>query len=227
MGEAVTEMGEQPTLAATLDSICTNAVTSLAVDACGIFLVQRGRANVVALAGRGVEQVEHAQLETDQGPCLDAIATAASVVVDDLYTEPRWPTWTAQMVNLGWSSALSLPLLEDGSTIGSLNLFSCDAAAFATPEVEVASLFARHASLALASSRTETSLAEAIDARHRIGLAQGILIERHGLSVEDSFTLLRRYSQDGNLKIHNVAAHLLETGQLPALPVPKNRRHSG
>lgn len=227
MSEAVTEMGEQPTLEATLDSICQNAVISLAVDTCGIFLVRRRYAQVVAMAGRGVEQVEHSQLETDEGPCLDAIATSAPVVVDNLRIDPRWPSWAGRMVDLGWSSALSLPLLEDGFTIGSLNLFSRDAAAFATTDVEVAALFARHASLALASSRAETSLAAAIDARHRIGLAQGILVERFGLSIEDSFALLRRHSQDGNLKLLDVAAHLLRTGQLPVLPPPKNRRHAG
>jgi AmiR/NasT family two-component response regulator len=62
----------------------------------------------------------------------------------------------------------------------------------------------------------ETSLTEAVDARHRIGMAQGILVERSGISVDDSFALLRRYSQDGNVKIHHVADQLIRTEQLPA-----------
>lgn len=220
-------MGEQPTLSATLQSICEHAVTDLQVDAAGIFLTRGRRAKVVAMAGQGVAELEKSQLETDEGPCLDAIWQHESVLVEDLRLDGRWPTWAARMVEQGWLSGLALQLLEDGRTVGSLNLFSQDTGAFQQDDLEVACLFARHASLALASSRTETSLSEAVDARHRIGLAQGILMERHGLSAEHAFSLLRRYSQDGNIKIQQVATTLIETGDLPALPAPSpSRRRS-
>lgn len=56
----------------------------------------------------------------------------------------------------------------------------------------------------------------ALDSRHTIGLAQGLLMARYGLTTTQSFELLRRYSQDGNVKLRSLAddvvAHWHETG---------------
>ena len=51
----------------------------------------------------------------------------------------------------------------------------------------------------------------------RIGQAQGILMERHGLDGDRAFEVLRRYSQDHNIKLRDVATHLSETRQLPTI----------
>ncbi len=56
-----------------------------------------------------------------------------------------------------------------------------------------------------------------MDGRHVIGLAQGILMERFDLSTDQSFSVLRRYSQDRNMKLRSVAAHLVESRSLPDL----------
>jgi hypothetical protein len=53
---------------------------------------------------------------------------------------------------------------------------------------------------------------------HLIGQAQGILMERFGLSADQSFAVLRRYSQDNNVKLRNVAERIIETRRLPGTP---------
>jgi AmiR/NasT family two-component response regulator len=40
-------------------------------------------------------------------------------------------------------------------------------------------------------------------------MAQGVLMERHGLTEESSFEVLRRYSQIHNIKLREVAVQLL------------------
>jgi AmiR/NasT family two-component response regulator len=64
--------------------------------------------------------------------------------------------------------------------------------------------------------RSERDLWRAIDSRHLIGQAQGILMERLKLSPEKAFAVLRRHSQQSNIKLHEVAATLVRTGQLPS-----------
>ena len=67
-------------------------------------------------------------------------------------------------------------------------------------------MVAAHASVALAKVRSERDLWRAIDSRHLIGQAQGMLMERFKLSPEKSFAVLRRYSQQHNIKLQRSPA---------------------
>jgi AmiR/NasT family two-component response regulator len=61
----------------------------------------------------------------------------------------------------------------------------------------------------------DTTLAQAIDARKLIGQAMGILMERFDLDGNRAFEVLRRYSQDTNTKLRDVAQQLVDTRTLP------------
>lgn len=79
-------------------------------------------------------------------------------------------------------------------------------------------LYAAHAANALSSARLVSGLETAIGTRHAIGMAQGILIERYGLSVDQSFAFLQRLSQNLNRKLRDVAHEIVETRTVPELP---------
>jgi len=72
-----------------------------------------------------------------------------------------------------------------------------------------------HASLALAHFRGQAHLWKAVDARHSIGIAQGIVMHQYQLGAEQAFAVLRRLSQDSNVKLHLVAAEVIRSGRLP------------
>jgi len=48
-----------------------------------------------------------------------------------------------------------------------------------------------------------------------VGQAMGILIERHRIVSEEAFHMLRRASQDHNVKLREVAMRVIETGAEP------------
>lgn len=54
-----------------------------------------------------------------------------------------------------------------------------------------------------------------MDSRHLIGQAQGILMERYGVDVAGAFAVLRRYSQDNNVKLPAVAERIVSTREIP------------
>lgn len=85
---------------------------------------------------------------------------------------------------------------------------------FAEEDRDVAHIFARHAAVALSRARDTANLWKAIDARQRIGQAQGILMERFSIDADHAFAVLRRYSQNHNVKLHQVAERLVETREL-------------
>jgi AmiR/NasT family two-component response regulator len=72
-----------------------------------------------------------------------------------------------------------------------------------------------HATVAIATVQQASTLAEAVEARGLMGQAQGLLMERFALDAEQAFAVLRRYSQNNNIKLHVVAAQLITTRQLP------------
>jgi AmiR/NasT family two-component response regulator len=78
-----------------------------------------------------------------------------------------------------------------------------------------AEAFAHHASLALEAVMERDNLNRAVAARHRVGLAQGILMTRRQLTADQAFTLLKRHSQNTHVKLRTVAQTVIQTGDLP------------
>jgi len=113
---------------------------------------------------------------------------------------------------------LSVRLFTSATTVGALNLFDPEPCRFDADDVAVAHVLARHAAVALASTRQVEHLELAVDARKLIGQAQGILMERFDLDADRAFAVLRRYSQHHNIKLRAVAQRLVETRQLPPTP---------
>ena len=102
--------------------------------------------------------------------------------------------------------------------MGALNLYAADRGRFVDPdEVDHALLFAVHAAHALASARLVNGLEVAMSSRHVVGVAQGTLVERFGLSVEHAFNALCRISSTRNQKLVDVARHIIDTGSVPTV----------
>lgn len=79
---------------------------------------------------------------------------------------------------------------------------------------DVADTFAHHAGLALEAVTERDNLNRAVAARHRVGLAQGILMARRRLTADQAFTLLQRHSQNTNVKLRTIAQTVIQTGDL-------------
>jgi hypothetical protein len=84
-----------------------------------------------------------------------------------------------------------------------------------SPYVDVAEAFAHHATLVLGAVMERHNLNRAAAARHRVGLAQGILMTRRQLSADQAFALLKRESQNTHVKLRAIAQTVIQTGDLP------------
>ncbi|PJJ56140.1 GAF domain-containing protein [Mumia flava] len=187
-----------------------------ACDDCGLML-RRRRATVVtasASSPRG-ERCDNLQYQLDEGPCLEAIWEDESYLSGDLENDPRWRRWGPAAAAEGIHSVLSIRLVSDDETIGSLNLYAEEYDAFSADDVDTALIFASHATLAMSSARLVTGLRTAMQSRHLIGIAQGILVARYEIDVESAFDVLRRCSNDTNIRLSDIAAQVVAAGALP------------
>jgi GAF domain-containing protein len=200
----------------TIDAVARFAVKAVNCTRAGIVLAARGgRIDLGAATDETVEKADLLQLELAEGPAWAIIADREpAIVVSDTVDETRWPSWSSTVAGLGLRSVLAVRLQVRDQTVGVLELFNERPYAFEPDDVAVAHILARHASVALGTARQEETLWQAIDARKLIGQAQGILMERFDLDSDRAFAVLRRYSQDNNVKLREVARLLVDTGQL-------------
>ena len=94
-------------------------------------------------------------------------------------------------------------------------MYSSTMDAYDEDDVQVAHAYAAHAATALSVTHEISTLHTALETRHTIGLAQGILMQRYGLTVDQSFQVLRRTSQSHNVKLRELAEEVVADHGLP------------
>jgi GAF domain-containing protein len=213
------ELHDAPGVEETIDAVVQFALKALNCTYAGIALYVRGsQAEIAAVTDPVVADVYALQLDSGSGPLVTALRDRTTVLIRDTTTDDRWPQWTAKVAALGVRSTLDVPLAtgyDNRSTVGVLGLYSPEPDAFAEDDEAIAHILARHASVAVASARHEETMAQAVDARKLVGQAMGILMERFDVDGDRAFAILKRYSQDTNTKLRDVAQHLIDTRKLP------------
>lgn len=105
-------------------------------------------------------------------------------------------------------------LFTEGEELGALNFYSREPGAFTEGSELAGWLLASHAAIAFSSARTHAQMENAVATREVIGEAMGILMGRHHITEEQAFDVLRRYSQENNIKLREVARLVCEEGTL-------------
>jgi GAF domain-containing protein len=213
------ELHDAPGVDETIDAVVQFALQALNCTYAGVTLYTRGsRPEVAAVTDPVVADVYQLQIDTDNGPLVTALRDRTPILIRDTDTDDRWPEWAAKVSALGVRSVLDVPLATGDATrqtVGVLGLYSPAPDAFTHDDEAIAHILARHASVAVASARHEETMAQAVDARKLVGQAMGILMERFDLDDDRAFAILKRYSQDTNTKLRDVAQHLIDTRKLP------------
>ena len=215
------QLSSQGDVALTMDKALAVAVEMIdGCDAAAVSLIarRRGIETLVAtdeVATRG----DVLQSELAEGPCLDAAWRSETVSAPDLATDARWPTWGPRVAEeLGIHSMLCFQLFVTEDSLGALNLYSQRPHAFTQHDHVDGLALAAQVAVALVAAREIDQLNAAVVSRTVIGQAQGIVMERFGVNAEQAFAVLRRLSSHSNQKLHQVAADIVRTRQIPDAP---------
>ncbi len=211
MAELARNLLAQDSVQGTLDEIAASAVRLVdGCDAAGILAVRKGRSVTLASCGGMVKESDRLQGELAEGPCFDLARRAADgervFRIEDMTRPQRaWPRFADAAAKLGIGSMTGVLLYTHDQDFGALNLYARRPGTFGK-DIETAGwLLASHAAVALADAHAVDQLEEAMKSRHAIGEAMGILRERHHLSEEEAFNVLRRISQHHNVKLRDIA----------------------
>jgi len=190
-----------------------------------VAITRRRKGNLpetIASTSPAAEVCDRLQYELDEGPCLSAAADDEAYLVGDVATDPRWPRWGPMVAKHGVGSILSVRMADDEQTLGVLNMYAGKAHAFTENDVDLALVFASHAATAISVTQLVDGLQTALQSRHVIGVAQGILMHRYDMDLETAFDVLRRYSSHANVKLRDVAQQVVDLRSLP-----ETDRHAG
>jgi GAF domain-containing protein len=218
LAEMARELLAQGSVEETLERICTLAVELVeGCEAAGIMVLRDGKVETLAASDDVVRASDRMQGEFREGPCFDATRNKHEVyrISDFTATPARWPRYTPEARKLGVGSLMGFLLYtQDHDNLGALDLYSSRPNAFGESHEQVGWLLASHAAVAWASARHAAHLHTAIDTRQVIGEATGIMMATLGLSGDEAFARLVRYSQNTNVKVRELAQTISDTGEI-------------
>ncbi|WAC57803.1 GAF and ANTAR domain-containing protein [Gordonia sp. SL306] len=214
MAEIVRELRMESTdTESVLRGISKTAVGSVpGAEYASVTMVTKGQIETPVIVGDLAGKSDAVQRELNEGPCVRSAVDDVTIIIDDMSREQRWPRFAPAASELGIGSMVCLCLYIDGRDFGALNLISTATHAFGPESVSVGELFAAHCATAFSAVREKEQLRAALSSRDIIGQAKGMIMERYRIDADEAFRLLSRLSQDGNIKLVEVATRIVESG---------------
>jgi hypothetical protein len=200
-----------PTFDGAVESVARLAPTVVPdIEHVGVIMTgRRGRIRAEVATDVLARDLDRLQIEQRHGPGVCAMEQTGVVVVERLQHEQRWPAFTVIAAQRGVRSQLALRLDVDVKTHGAINLYCTSRESFPQETVRAAWLYGIHAGWALRNARLRQHLEAALDSRHLIGLACGLVMQRYRVDHGQAFSFLVRVSQTRNVKTRELARDLV------------------
>jgi hypothetical protein len=198
----------------------------LDIAAAGLLLADPlGQLRLLAATSKQTWELELFQLQADEGPCVDCYATGQPVSVADLrLATARWPRFVPAALEAGVASVHAVPMRAAGMVLGSMGLFGVRPGELTESDLLVGQTLAHVACVAILQEHPPTpstvipQLRAAMTHRIVVEQAKGFLREHFDVSVDEAFSLLRRYARAHGDHLTDVARQLMaDPGARPAL----------
>jgi hypothetical protein len=217
-----TALQEDPPLEDKLRVILAAAVAIVpGCAAATVALTTTGRLETAASTAPWAADLDAAQLQAGCGP-LPSAAGGGMVSTPDLSSDGRWPSFVGAAHPSATRGVVSVGLVLGGIGSGVLTVYSDVGGHLGAQARRVVDLLA--ALTAVTMERTlnrltyeaqAQALQHALASRDVIGQAKGILMEQRATGAPETFEVLREVSQRLNIKVRDVAEHLVAHRRLP------------
>lgn len=172
-----------------------------------------GAAQLETLASSSelARRADELQDRLGEGPCAAAVTGATPMVsVEVMGHDVRWPAYAPAAAALGVGSQLTLRFAIDRAERGMLNLYAPKPHAFGEDAQRLGGMYAALAAAALSWEDRAQALTDTLRARRTIGLAIGVVMQRHALDESRALDYLIRLSQNTNTKLWLIAQRFVD-----------------
>jgi GAF domain-containing protein len=219
--ETLQELAEvlqtQRTLGAALAGIAEAATTSVpGCDAASIAISVEGRPATAAITARVALELDLAQYDLDEGPCLTCLRTMSTLRIDLIERGADFPHFAIAARRRGMRAVLSVPATWGPDVVGTLNIYS-RTRPFDETAVSIASVLAAQVTIAISRSPEYRAARAVVEEAQRnadddadINLATGLLMVSEACTVEQAQGLLREAALHDEQTILEIAHRIIE-----------------
>lgn len=183
---------------------------------CGVTYRHQNLATTVACSSDEARILDEIQYGFGDGPCLHAISTGSTVIVDDVRTDGRWPDYFGAVADREYFAMMGVPLVLGSEGGAALNFYAAEPRTFTNTTQSLAEGFATQAAKALQMvlrvsrhANTSSNLRSAMESRTTIDIAIGIIMGQNRCTQTEAYTILNRASNAQNVKVREIAQRIV------------------
>ncbi|WP_328498678.1 GAF and ANTAR domain-containing protein [Streptomyces sp. NBC_00414] len=219
--EAVDTLTDDFDLIEFLHRLSLRCVELLDVDAVGMMIAdQHGELQLIAASDENTRLLELFALQHAQGPCVRCCQTGQAqlnIDVTSAVATVGFGPFAARARAIGFVITHALPMKLRHQVVGAVNLFGSRLHRLSESDAQIGQALADVATIAILQQRTieqghieKAQLQAALSNRVTIEQAKGILSERHGLSLDDTFNTMRTYARPRHLRLTELARQVID-----------------
>jgi len=183
-------------------------------DHASLMLRDGGRFVTAASSDEVARHVDALERELDEGPCVDAIVDQPTYVDGDLTDGSPWPRLHARVLaETPVRGMAGFRMFVGDRTTGALNLFTDTPGGLTERSVHEGMVLASFVTMAVLTheeKQNAATLREGLMSNREIGKAVGLMMAFHKVGDVEAFGMLRKASQDMNIKVVEVARQVVE-----------------
>jgi signal transduction protein with GAF and PtsI domain len=190
-------------------------VTAEVLDSniCSLMLIDEKTNELVVRATQSISEEYNKKppLKIGEGIAGKAVQENKPIVVKDVAKEKEYKHKDIAKKE-GLSSLLCVPLSVRGKVIGVINCYTAKPHNFSDEEIEILTTIANQAAVAIENTELIVKskvIQEELETRKRIERAKGILMRDEGLTEEQAYLKIRKYSMDNRKTMREVAEAII------------------
>ena len=172
---------------------------------CSVVLITEGEGPTLTASGSDGRAVDESQLETGEGPGLDAVRTRTMVITQNLLTDPRWPDLADCARAEDVHAVAAIPLDVQRSSVGALNIYVRMPQGIGPDLLLTAMAIVNQAEILLSELSRRAALGEGAT----VDRAVGVIIAQRGCGVREAYDVLQETAQRLGMDRQSVAERLI------------------
>ncbi|MCO7273304.1 GAF and ANTAR domain-containing protein [Cellulosimicrobium cellulans] len=205
-----------------LHHLTQDAVHFSGGDAGGVLVRTNGELEMLSATSHTATHLELYQAQRTEGPCVDVFASESPVEAAGVpEILERWPHVGPAIVDAGYRSVFTTPLVWQGGVLGGLNVFGREPVGPSEEQRRILRAFADMLTLAVAqpdhlgAEELTRHVARALAGRAAVEQAKGALAYLLGVDMGAAYDELVRRSEQQGRSLSATALDILSEAQRP------------
>jgi signal transduction protein with GAF and PtsI domain len=185
---------------------------------CSLMLIDEKKNELVIRATQSIseEYNQKPPLKIGEGVAGRATKENKPIVIKDVTKEKEYKHKDIAKKE-GLCSLLCVPLTVKGKVIGVINCYTSKPHDFTETEINILTSVANQAAVAIENAELLVKskvIQEELETRKRIERAKGILMKEQGLTEEEAYLRIRKYSMDSRKTMREVAEAIILSAEI-------------